>query len=92
MICTGDECDRCGRQIQFVASRSDSEPTKQFCSDECRDRHQRDSAIWAASRNGETVAEIGARFDMRREKVTQIITMQRAREEAAQAPGKSDRL
>lgn len=41
----------------------------------------RDRAIWEARRAGETVAELGARFDLRQEKITLICVREQTLEQ-----------
>jgi len=74
-----DHCEQCSRTIRFTASKAEDLPGLEFCSPPCVDRFRRDLAVVRANIDGATVAEIGARFDLRREKVTQILAAHRAR-------------
>lgn len=79
---TGDECDQCGRQIRFVATKAGEHPDQQFCSSVCMDRYRRDAAVFNARLNGESDLEIGQRFGLRREVVEQSFVRHQAREQA----------
>lgn len=82
-----DHCEQCGRAIRFVATKAGNLPGLEFCCDRCMGLYRRDLAVWRARLDGETIAEIGARFDLRREKVTQICVAHQAREQRSHELG-----
>lgn len=74
-----DRCDQCDRKIRFTATKAADLPGIELCSTPCVERYRRDATIFRASIDGATVEELGERFDLRREKVTQILVTQRTR-------------